>query len=387
MTRSPDPIPFIDLAAQQARIRERIDAAIARVLAHGAYVMGPEIAALEGQLAEFADQPHAVACSSGTDALALPLMAWDIRPGDAVFCPSFTFAATGEVVAWLGATPVFVDVDPVTYCMDVASLTRAVEDLASEGRLRPRVVIAVDLFGHPADYPALRALCDAHGMRLISDAAQGFGATLDGQHSGAWADVVATSFFPAKPLGCYGDGGAMLTSDPELDTQLRSLRNHGAGGEDRYDNVAVGMNGRLDTIQAAILIEKLAIFAGEIEARNRVAVRYAEMLPDTVVAPRVAASAVSTWAQYTVLLPAAGMREGFQAALKAQGVPSAAYYPRPMHLQTAYRHHPVEGGRLPVSEYLAERVVALPMHPYLDEPTQDRVVTAVADAMEARAAA
>ena len=383
----PDMIPFIDLAAQQSRIRDRIDAAIARVLAHGAYVMGPEIAELERGLAEFADQPHAVACSSGTDALALPLMAWGVRPGDAVFCPSFTFAATGEVVAWLGATPVFVDVDPITYCVDIDSLTRAVEDVLAKGRLAPKVVIAVDLFGQAADYPALRALCDAHGMKLISDAAQGFGSTRDGRHSGAWADLVATSFFPAKPLGCYGDGGAMLTSDAGLDAQLRSLRNHGASGEDRYDNVAVGMNGRLDTVQAAILIEKLAIFADEIEARNRVAARYAEGLAGVVDVPRVADGAVSTWAQYTVLLPATGMRDAFQAALRAEGVPSAAYYPRPMHLQTAYRHYPVEGGRLPVSEDLAERVVALPMHPYLDEPTQDRVIAAVRGALAERAAA
>lgn len=384
---APAPIAFIDLAAQQARIRDRIDAAIARVLDHGAYVMGPEIAALERGLAEFANQPHAVACSSGTDALALPLMAWGIRPGTAVFCPSFTFAATGEVVAWLGATPVFVDVDPVTYCMDPASLERAIAEVKADGALTPGVVIAVDLFGHAADYPAIRSICDAHGMRLISDAAQGFGSTLRGRHSGEWADVVATSFFPAKPLGCYGDGGAMLTSDAELDASLRSLRNHGASGEDRYDNVAVGMNGRLDTIQAAVLIEKLAIFADEIEARNRVAARYAAALADVVTVPTVAYGVVSTWAQYTVLMPAAGERDGFMAALRERGVPSAAYYPRPMHLQTAYRHHPVEGGALPVSEDLAARVVALPMHPYLDEPTQDRIVDAVRGVMGARVAA
>ena len=383
----PEPIAFIDLAAQQARIKDRIDAAIARVLAHGRYVMGPEIEALEEGLAEFAGQPHAIACSSGTDALALPLMAWGIRPGDAVFCPSFTFAATGEVVAWLGATPVFVDADPVTYCMDAGSLERAIAEVKADGRLRPKVVIAVDLFGQAADYPAIRALCDAHGMRLISDAAQGFGSTLNGEHSGRWADVVATSFFPAKPLGCYGDGGAMLTKDAGLATALRSLRNHGASGEDRYDNIAVGMNGRIDTIQAAILIEKLAIFADEIEARNRVAARYAAALADAVTVPVVAEGVVSTWAQYTVLLPVGGMRDGFMAALRERGVPSAAYYPRPMHLQTAYRHQPVEGGSLPVSEDLAERVVALPMHPYLSEADQDRVVGAVREAMGERAAA
>ena len=374
-------VAFIDLAAQQSRIKPKIDAAIARVLEHGRYVMGPEIDELEAQLSRFGQMPHTVACGSGTDALAMPLMAWGLRPGDAVFCPAFTFAATGEVVAWLGASPVFVDIDPNTFCMDPHSLERAINDTLKEGRLRPRAVIAVDLFGHIADYEPIRTLCDAHNMHLIADAAQGFGSMRHGQTAAKWADVVSTSFFPAKPLGCYGDGGAVQAHDPELDAQLRSIRNHGANHEDRYDNVAIGMNGRIDTIQAAILLEKLAVFPDEIEARNRVAARYQEGLSDVVATPEIEDGVVSTWAQYTILLPEGGMRDGFMGRLREDGVPTAAYYPRPMHLQTAYRRYPVEGGRLPVSEDAAERCVSLPMHPYLGENDQNRVIGAVRDAL------
>ena len=374
-------IAFIDLAAQQERIKPRIDEAIARVLAHGRYIMGPEIEELETKLSEFGQIEHTVSCASGTDALAMPLMAWGLRPGDAVFCPAFTFAATGEVVAWLGATPVFCDIDPATFCMDPHSLERAINDVLTEGKLRPRAVIAVDLFGHIADYEPIRTLCDAHNMQLIADAAQGFGSTRDDATAAKWADVVATSFFPAKPLGCYGDGGAVQAHDAELNTAMRSIRIHGASGNDRYDNVRIGMNGRLDTIQAAILLEKLAIFPEEIEARNRVAARYNEALADIAEVPQVAEGVVSTWAQYTLLLPETGMRDGFMAALREDGVPSAAYYPRPMHLQTAYGHYPVEGGRLPVSEAAAERCISLPMHPYLSEGEQDRVIASVRGAL------
>ena len=380
-----EPFAFIDLAAQQARIRDRVDAAIARVLDHGQYIMGPEIAELEAQLAEFAGQRHALGCASGTDALALPLMAWGIRPGDAVFCPSFTFAATAEIVAWLGAVPVFVDILPDSFNMDPASLRRAVEAVKAEGALTPRVAIAVDLFGLPADYPAIRAICDEHGLKLISDTAQGFGSTTDGKHSGAWADVVATSFFPAKPLGAYGDGGATLTDDDEMIEALRSLRVHGQG-TDKYDNVRIGMNARLDTIQAAILLEKLAIFPDEIERRNRIADRYAAGLGNRFEAPAVGAGLVSTWAQYTVKLEP-GRRDAFQAAMRERGVPTAAYYPRPLHRQTAYERYPVEGGALRVTDEVAARVVSLPMHPYLDEPTQDRIIEAANASAEADRAA
>ena len=381
------PIAFIDLAAQQRRIRDRVDQAIGRVLDHGRYVMGPEIETFEGDLARFAGLPHALACASGTDALALPLMAWGLRPGDAVFCPSHTFVATAEVIAWLGASPVFIDVLPDTHCMDPASLERAIEAVVKEGRLTPRAVIAVDLFGQMADYPAIRPICDAYGLKLISDAAQGFGSTRDGEHSGHWADVVATSFFPAKPLGCYGDGGATLVHDPELDETLRSLRNHGANAGDRYDNIRIGMNGRMDTIQAAILIEKLAIFPDEIERRNAVADRYAAELADIVAVPRVADGVVSTWAQYVVTLPEGVSRDGVMARLSDQGVPTAIYYPRPIHSQSAYAHYPVENGRLPVTEDLVARVLALPMHPYLEAAQQSRVIDAVRGALPRAVAA
>jgi UDP-2-acetamido-2-deoxy-ribo-hexuluronate aminotransferase len=377
-------IPFIDLAAQQQRIRPAIDAAIARVLAHGAYVMGPEVKAFEDQLAAFAGAAHAVSCANGTDALALPLMAWDVGPGDAVFCPSFTFAATGEVIPWFGAAPVFVDIRPDTYNLDAEKLEAAILATKAEGRLTPRAVIAVDLFGQPADYPAIAAVARRHGLKLIADSAQGFGCTLADRHPGAWADVVTTSFFPAKPLGGYGDGGAVLTNDPWLAERMDSLRVHGKATkgdieghsfdhDPKYLNMRVGMNSRLDTLQAAILIEKLAIFEGEIEARGRIAARYAQGLAGAVVTPTVIAGGVSTWAQYTIEHPD---RDGLAAHLKTQGVPTAAYYPMPMHRQDCYAAYPQPGG-LPVSEAKAEVVLSLPMHPYLDEETQDRIIAAV----------
>ena len=368
------PLPFIDLAAQQACIGDAVNAAIAKVLAHGGYVTGPEIAEFEGQLAAFAGAEHALGCANGTDALALPLMAWGLRPGDAVFCPSFTFAATAEVVPWLGATPVFVDVDPATYTMDPAKLAAAIEGVKAEGRLTPRVVIAVDLFGQLADYPAIAKIAKEHGLKLIADNAQGFGATLGGEHPAAWADAVTTSFFPAKPLGCYGDGGAVLTNDADLLAVLASLRNHGQGA-DRYDNVRIGMNSRLDTLQAAILIEKLAIFADEIDARDRIAARYSALLaPHVASTPAVIDGGRSVWAQYTI---EHDDRDGLAAHLKADGVPTAVYYARPMHMQTVYAGYPHGAGGLPVTERLAGRVLSLPMHPYLDEPTQDRIVASV----------
>jgi UDP-2-acetamido-2-deoxy-ribo-hexuluronate aminotransferase len=381
----PAPIAFIDLAAQQRRIKPRIDAAIARVLAHGAYVMGPEVKAFEAQLAAFAGSAHAVSCANGTEALALPLMAWDVGPGDAVFCPSFTFAATGEVIPWLGASPVFVDIQPDTYCLDPQKLEAAILAIKAEGRLTPKVVIAVDLFGQPADYRAIAEITRRHGLKLIADSAQGFGCTLDGRHPGAWADAVTTSFFPAKPLGCYGDGGAILTDDAWLAERLDSLRVHGkatasdiAGHtfdhDPKYMNMRVGLNSRLDTLQAAILIEKLAIFADEIEARGRVAARYSAGLAGAVAqVPAVIDGGVSTWAQYTI---EHADRDGLAAYLKTQGVPTAAYYPMPMHRQDCYAAYPQPGG-LPVSEAKAQTVLSLPMHPYLDEAVQDRIIEAV----------
>jgi dTDP-4-amino-4,6-dideoxygalactose transaminase len=379
-------IPFIDLAAQQARLKPRIDAAIARVLAHGAYVMGPEVRDFEARLAAFCGAKLALSCGNGTDALALPLMAWEIGAGDAVFCPSFTFAATPEVIPWTGATPVFVDILPGAYNLDPQHLDAAIAAVKGEGRLRPAAVIAVDLFGQSADYPRLAEVCRRHGLKLIADSAQAFGATLNGQHPIAWADAATTSFFPAKPLGCYGDGGAVLTGETALWERMDSLRVHGKalpgdieggdfGHEAKYLNARIGMNSRLDSLQAAILIEKLAIFADEIEARQAVAARYARGLEGVCLSvPRVIDGAVSTWAQYVI---EHRDRDGLAAHLKAQGIPTAVYYPVPMHRQAPYAHFPRGPGGLPVSEAKARTVIAVPMHPYLAPAVQDRIIEAV----------
>lgn len=372
MTRQP--IAFIDLAAQRRRIGDRIDAAIARVLAHGGYIMGPEVAAFEAELGRFCGASHAISCSNGTDSLALFLAAKGVGPGDAVLCPSFTFAATAEVVAWFGAAPVFVDILDSTFNMDPAGLPRAVASARAAG-LRPVGVITVDLFGQPADYDAIEPICAEHGLWLLCDAAQALGASYRGRKVGTIGDATSTSFFPAKPLGCYGDGGAIMTEDGELAAVMDSLRVHGKGSE-KYDNVRIGRNARLDTIQAAVLLEKLAVFADEIERRDHVARRYSEALADIACVPTLTAGATSVWAQYTLRLP--GRNRGAVAAvLKERGVPTAVYYPRPLHRQTAYAGFPVAGNGLPVSERVAEEVLSLPMHPYLDEPTQDIVIDAV----------
>ena len=367
------PIAFIDLKAQRTRLGVRIDAAVARVLDHCQFVMGPEVVELEKQLGAFGGAKHVLSCANGTDALALPLMAWGVGRGDAVFVPSFTFAATAEVVPWFEAEPVFVDVLPDTYNMDPASLEAAIVAVKAEGRLTPRVVIAVDLFGQPADYPKIAEITRRHGMKLISDSAQGFGCTLNGEQPLEWADVTTTSFFPAKPLGCYGDGGAVLTNDDSLIDVLRSLRNHGAG-TDKYDNVRIGMNSRLDTIQAAILLEKLAVFPQEIGLRNQAADRYAEGLAGSVGVPSVIAGGTCVWAQYTI---ESDERDALAARLREAGVPTAAYYPRPLHMQTAYYSYPRAPGGLPVTEAKAPRVLSLPMHSDLDPATQERIVSAV----------
>ena len=372
-------IPFIDLQAQRARIADRIDAAIARVLAHGQFIFGPEVKALEGQLAEFVGAKHCLANANGTDALVLPLMAWGVGKDDAVFCPSFTFAATAEIVPWVDATPVFVDVRPDTYNMDPASLEAAIAGVRKDGKLKPSVVIAVDLCGQPADYPAIAAICQREGLKLIADSAQGFGCTLNGKHPMHWADVTTTSFFPAKPLGCYGDGGATLSNSDNDTMLMRSYAFHGAG-TDRYDNVRIGMNSRLDTIQAAILIEKLAIFADEVRVRNEVADRYAHMLEGLVRTPTVIEGGVSTWAQYVI---EAEDRDGLAAHLREAGVPTAQYYPKALHAQQAYKHFPVGAGGMKVSEDVCKRVLALPMHPYLDGQTQTKIAGAVREFVKA----
>jgi dTDP-4-amino-4,6-dideoxygalactose transaminase len=373
-------IPFIDLQAQRARIADRIDAAIARVLKHGQFIFGPEVKILEGQLAEFAGAKHCIANANGTDALVLPLWAWGVGRGDAVFCLSFTFAATAEIVPWVQATPVFVDVLPDTYNIDPASLEAAIAGVKREGKLEPKVVIAVDLFGQPADYPAISAICKREGLRLIADSAQGYGCTLGGKHPMHWADAATTSFFPAKPLGCYGDGGATLSNDDAETTLMRSIAFHGASGDDKYNCARIGMNSRLDTIQAAILIEKLAIFADEIRARNEVADRYAQMLEGLVQTPKVIAGGVSTWAQYVI---EADDRDGLAAHLREASVPTAQYYPKPLHKQTAYAEFPLGAGGMKVTETICHRVLALPMHPYLDGQTQTRIANAIREFVKA----
>ncbi len=376
-------LPFIDLAAQQARIKPTIDRAIARVLSHGGYVMGQEVREFEAALATFGEADLALSCANGTDALALPLMAWEIGAGDAVFCPSFTFAATCEVIPWFGATPVFVDIDPETYCLDPASLEAAIAATLADGRLRPAAVIAVDLFGQPADYPAIAEVCRRHNVKLIADSAQGFGCTLAGRHPLHWADVTTTSFFPAKPLGCYGDGGAVLVKDRAFWDRMDSLRVHGKavagdaalGDHDpKYLNARVGMNSRLDTLQAAILLAKLEIFADEIESRQTVAARYCRGLEHLCDVPAVIDGGVSTWAQYVIQHDE---RDGLARHLREQGIPTAVYYPVPMHLQAPYADYPRAPDGLPVSEAAAGRVLALPMHPYLDETTQDEIIAAI----------
>ncbi|MCP9627132.1 DegT/DnrJ/EryC1/StrS family aminotransferase [Rhodopseudomonas palustris] len=374
-----DPVPFIDVGAQRRRLGPALDEAVGKVLNHCQFLGGPEVLALEAELAAYTGARYVVTCSSGTDALLMVLMAKGIGPGDAVLCPSFTFCATGEAVALTGATPLFVDVDEVTFNIDIASLKRGVGTARKLG-LKPRAVIPVDLFGQAADHAAVAAVAADEGLFVLDDAAQGFGATYQGKKLGTFGLATATSFFPAKPLGCFGDGGAILTDDPELVEGLRSVRVHGQGG-DKYDNVRLGLTGRLDTIQAAILLEKLKIFDDEIAARNRVAARYSESLADIVTVPQLAEGCSSVWAQYTIRLPKGIDRDGFAATLKAQGIPTAIYYAKSMHQQTAYRAFPVADGGLPVCERLSPDVISLPMHAYLDAPTQDRVIAAVRGAV------
>ena len=373
------PIPFIDLAAQRRRLGSAIDEAIARVTAHCRFIDGPEVAAFEAELAAFCGARFAVGCASGTDALLLVLMAKGIGRGDAVICPAFTFCATAEVVVLTGATPVFADVDAETFNLDAASLKRAVA-AAKRHDLKAKAVIPVDLFGLPADHDAVAAVAKAENLFVLDDAAQAFGATYRGRKLGTLAPATATSFFPAKPLGCYGDGGAVLTDDARLVELLKSLRVHGQGS-DKYDNVRIGMTGRLDTIQAAVLIEKLKIFADEIAARDVVARRYATGLQDVVTVPGVPEGLASVWAQYTIRLPE-GRRDAFAADLKARGIPTAIYYPKPLHRLEAYRHFPTVDNGVPVTDRLAGEVISLPMHPYLDGPTQDRIIEAVRDALK-----
>lgn len=377
---------FIDLQAQRRRIESQINTAIQQVIESGRYVLGPEVAELEKQLAAWCGAKHSVSCANGTDALALALMAWALKPGDAVFCPSFTFVATAQVVPWLGATPVFVDIHAETYNMDPASLEAQIARVKAEGKLTPKVVIAVDLFGQPADYPAIKAICEREGLKLIADTAQGYGCTLNGKHPSDWADIATTSFFPAKPLGCYGDGGAIITNDSQLAELIESLRVYGKvtptdaaqrnfHHDPKYLSLRIGMNSRLDTIQAAILLEKLKIFADEIEKREAVAQRYSQALRGKVLrVPSVIEGGQSVWAQYVI---EHANRDGLQAHLTANGIPSMVYYPVPIHQQDFAARFAPPAGALPVTEAASQHVLALPMHPYLSAEDQGRIIETV----------
>lgn len=372
---NPKPIPFLDLKAQQARIADDLRRRIDAVLAHCQFILGPEVQELEAALANFCGATHCVSVSSGTDALQIAMMAEDIGRGDAVFLPAFTYTATAEVPLLLGATPVFIDVDPRTFQIDVEHLEQRIAQVASAGTLRPKAIIGVDLFGQPADWPALRSIADEHDLFLIDDLAQSFGASLHGKMLGSQADATATSFFPSKPLGGYGDGGALFTESAERADLYRSLRTHGEG-KTRYEVLRTGMNGRLDTLQAAVLLSKLAVFPQELKARERIATVYDNRLGNAVVTPRRVPDSVCAWAIYAILLPDEAARTHTQASLRDQGIPTAIYYPRPLHLQPAYSGHH-DGIALPVSEDLAQRILALPIHPDLTDQDVDRICDAV----------
>ncbi|TDR93823.1 DegT/DnrJ/EryC1/StrS family aminotransferase [Enterovirga rhinocerotis] len=374
----PAPLPFIDLGAQRRRLGSAIDDAILKVVNHGAYILGPEVTEFETQLAAFCGAKHAISCSNGTDALSLVMMAKGTGPGHAVFCPSFTYTATAEVIARIGATPVFVDVLEDTFNIDPQSLIAAIETARRSG-LDPVGVIPVDIFGQPADVDALAPICEREGLWMLCDAAQSFGALYKGRRVGTFGLATTTSFFPAKPLGCYGDGGAVTTDDDHLAKALISLRFHGLSA-DRSDHEHIGMTGRLDTIQAAVLIEKLKIFEDELAARQVIAQRYSEALGDVLTPPHIRPDSMSSWAIYTVRVKPE-QRADLAAQLKAQGIPTGMYYPRPVHRYSAYQHFPSVGNGLPVTEKLAREVISLPIHPYLDEPTQDRIVAAVKAAL------
>ncbi len=382
---------FVDLAAQQKQIRTRIEAGINRVLDHGKYIMGPEVAELEQRLATYSSVKHAIACASGTDALLLALLAMDIQPGDAVFTTPFTFIATAEVIQLIGAVPVFVDIDSNTFNLSPELLAKTIRALKerdtaeaplprTDGNLsdiKPKAVIAVDLFGLPAEYNRIRAIADEHGLSVVEDAAQSFGARYQGNPACSLADMACTSFFPAKPLGCYGDGGMCFTDNDSLAEKVQSLRIHGKG-TNKYDNIRIGINGRLDTLQAAILLAKIEIFDDEIKRRRDIADRYTRLLSDSDLAlPLEPNGSESAWAQYSLLADNAETRGVIQERLSKKGVPSVVYYPIPLHLQTAFRNLGYQTGDFPVSEECSQRIFSLPMHPYLTIEQQDLIANTI----------
>jgi UDP-2-acetamido-2-deoxy-ribo-hexuluronate aminotransferase len=396
---------FVDLKTQQQRIKKTLDANIQKVLAHGNYIMGPEVKELEGKLSAYVGAKHAVGCASGTDALLMALMAYGVGPGDAIFTTPFTFIATAEVISLLGATPVFVDIDPLTFNIDPAKLDQAIRavktndpsfhplpkpgaitpsPLSGEGRgegaaLRPRGIIPVDLFGLPADYDAIKATAREHGLFVIEDAAQSFGAEYKDKKACSLADIACTSFFPAKPLGCYGDGGMCFTDDDELAAILDSIRVHGKGSH-KYDNARIGINGRLDTLQAAILLAKFDIFPEEVTMRQEAAARYTAALStqsSALSTPLIPPGYKSVWAQYSLLAKNEAHRAALLKDLQEAKIPAAIYYPKPLHLQTAFAFLCYAPGAFPISEDAANRIFSLPMHPYLSLADQERVISSL----------
>ncbi|MCI6348107.1 MAG: DegT/DnrJ/EryC1/StrS family aminotransferase [Negativibacillus massiliensis] len=373
---------FRDLKRQYQVLKPQMDAAMLEVAENCNFISGKQVTELEQQLAEYVGVKHCVTCGNGTDALTLVMMAWDIKAGDAVFVPTFTFFASAEVVAFEGATPVFVDVDERTFNVDPVKLEEAIEQVKKEGKLNPRAVIAVDLFGQPADYTKIEEICKKHGLLLLEDGAQGFGGKIGDRTACSFGDAAATSFFPAKPLGCYGDGGAVFTNDDEMADYMRSIRVHGKSPADKYDNLRIGLNSRLDTIQAAVLKVKLQAFKDhELESVNRAAKLYDEYLGNVVKTPVVPEGFYSSWAQYTLILDSKEQRTHLQKELKEQGIPTMVYYPKPMHLQGAFADLGYKKGDFPVAESLCERVLSLPMHPYLNEEDIRFVANAVKAAL------
>lgn len=368
---------FRDLKKQYEILKEKIDESVIEVMTDANYISGRQVTALEEQLADYVGVKHCITCANGTDALTLALMAWDIGENDAVFVPDFTFFASGETIAYEGATPIFVDVEEESFNMSPVSLEKAIEAVIEEGKLKPRAIVAVDLFGQPADYPAIRKIADKYGLYILEDSAQGFGGRIEGKEACSFGDISTTSFFPAKPLGCYGDGGAIFTDNDEWADLIRSFRIHGKGS-DKYDNVRIGMNSRLDTMQAAILMIKLQAFKDyELDDVNTVAMRYENALKDVVKTPQVKNGFYSSWAQYSILLDTAEERNGLQVFLKEKGIPSMVYYPKSMHEQGAFKDVDCVVTDLSVTTDLCKRILALPMHPYLEEEEQIKVIDAV----------
>lgn len=374
---------FRDLKKQYEVLKPQIDAAIADVVTCSHFISGPQVAALEKKLAAYVGVKHCITCGNGTDALTLALMAWNVGAGDAVFVPDFTFFSSGECPAYEGATPIFVDVDPHTYNMDPDKLRQAIEQVRAEGNLTPKAVVSVDLFGQPADYDRILPLCKQYGLLLLEDGAQGFGGSLHGKRACSFGDIGTTSFFPAKPLGCYGDGGAIFTDNDEWAALIRSLAVHGKSGQDKYNNIRLGMNSRLDTLQAAVLDVKFEAFrTHELEEVNRAAAWYTEALQGSgLVLPEVRPGFVSSWAQYTVQLPQGTDRAAVQAELKERGIPSMVYYAKPMHHQGAFANTRSAQADCPVTERLCETVLSLPLHPYMSEQQVQKISDAVRDAL------